>query len=90
MVFILITPSQPVRIGLGKAVDSSVRRNTRLDAFELHQIILATLHDNWRMYIRSLERILVAQVSQAIPPSNQHAHHRPVGSSHTVEGTKRE
>jgi hypothetical protein len=62
MVFVLITPSQSVKTGLEKAVDISVNGSKRLDAFELHRIIIGTLHDNWRMYIRSLERVLVNQV----------------------------
>jgi len=61
--FILISPSATMTRNLEEAVCRSRTRKKRLNAFDLHRIIISTLYENWRIYIRSLERTLTAQVS---------------------------
>jgi hypothetical protein len=38
------------------------KRGKCLNAFDLHRIIISTLHENWRPYIRKLENDFIGQV----------------------------
>ncbi|TVY57550.1 hypothetical protein LCER1_G002864 [Lachnellula cervina] len=58
---VLISPSKKTRKILGLAVQRCLEEKKSLNAFDLHQIIISTLHGNWRLYVRSLERLLMSQ-----------------------------
>jgi redox-regulated HSP33 family molecular chaperone len=60
--FILIAPSETARKNLEEAVQRAGTRQKTLNAFDLHRILISTLHENWRLYIRSLEALMVSQV----------------------------
>lgn len=62
IVFILIAPSDTMRRNLEDAVCRSRARGRSLNAFDLHRIIISTLHENWRLYIRKFENDLIDQV----------------------------
>jgi hypothetical protein len=57
-VFFLIAPSQRLKEALQVALTRRAESNMPLNAFEMHRIVLCTLHDNWRSYLRSLEKEL--------------------------------
>jgi hypothetical protein len=61
MTFVLITPSDYTKECLDKAILRSRSTKKRLDAFALHHILISTLHENWGLYIRSLERLVKNQ-----------------------------
>ena len=63
MTFVLISPSKKTKKMLGLAVQRCLEYKRSLNAFDLHLIIISTLHGNWRLYVRSLERLLMSQVS---------------------------
>jgi hypothetical protein len=60
--FLLIAPSNEARANIEQEVlrFRGVRR--RLNPYNLHLTLVATMHDNWRLYIRSLEHRLTKQV----------------------------
>jgi hypothetical protein len=60
--FILISPSGTARKSLEGAVQRAGSKQKKLNAFDLHRIIISTLHDNWRQYIRNLEGLMMQQV----------------------------
>ncbi|KAF4635972.1 hypothetical protein G7Y89_g2100 [Cudoniella acicularis] len=41
--------------------DPCGRKKRSLNAFDLHRILISTLHENWRMYVRSLESLMTQQ-----------------------------
>jgi len=59
--FILISPSETARKNLEDAVIKAGAKRRKLNAFDLHRIILSTLQENWRLYIRSLEALMTSQ-----------------------------
>lgn len=61
--FLLIAPSNEARANLEQEVLRLRGGRKRLNPFHLHLILVATLHDNWRLYIRNLEHRLTKQVS---------------------------
>jgi hypothetical protein len=61
--FVLIAPSKKAKKRLGLAVQRCLEDKRCLNVFDLHRIIISTLHENWRRYTRSLERLLISQVS---------------------------
>lgn len=64
--FVLIAPSSKGRKCLEMALKRSIGDQRPINAFDLHRIIISTLHENWRHYIRSLEKLLMIQVSPAL------------------------
>ncbi|KAF8849199.1 hypothetical protein BDZ45DRAFT_243908 [Acephala macrosclerotiorum] len=58
IMFILIAPSKTAKKRLEEAVRHCKVRQRRLNAFDLHRILVSTLHENWRFYLRSLESSL--------------------------------
>ena len=60
--FILISPSKNARDGLEEAIYRARKHGKSLNAFDLHRILISVLHENWRLYIRSLEKLLRDQV----------------------------
>jgi hypothetical protein len=67
-VFFLISPSQRLKDVLQVALAHQTENTTPSNAFDLHRIILCTLHDNWRLYLRGLEKLLSTLVS--VPESH--------------------
>ena len=65
--FILISPSPTMRKELEEAIERAGRKRKKLNAFDLHRIILSSLHENWRLYIRSLEALMMQQVLVSLP-----------------------
>ncbi|KAH8651810.1 hypothetical protein BGZ60DRAFT_420312 [Tricladium varicosporioides] len=61
IMFILITPSETARKNLEKAILHASENGRALNAFDLHRILISTLHENWRLYIRSLESLMTKQ-----------------------------
>jgi hypothetical protein len=61
IMFILFAPSETARKNLEDAVRRAGSRR-KLNAFDLHRILLSTLHENWRLYVRSLESLMTQQV----------------------------
>ncbi|KUJ21645.1 uncharacterized protein LY89DRAFT_729158 [Mollisia scopiformis] len=66
IMFILITPSETARKNLEEAVKNAIARPGRLNAFDLHRILLSTLHENWRLYVRSLENLMTQQSERVV------------------------
>lgn len=62
IMFILISASDSVCKGLEEAIQRAGAKQKKLNAFDLHRIIISTLHENWRLYIRSLEALMTQQV----------------------------
>jgi hypothetical protein len=62
IMFILISPSEKARKSLEEAVKRAGQKQKKLNSFDLHRIIISTLHENWRLYIRSLEALMMQQV----------------------------
>lgn len=58
----LICPSETGRRALEKAVLGAGTKRKRLNAFELHEILISTVHENWRQYLRSLEALIMQHV----------------------------
>jgi hypothetical protein len=67
--FLLIAPSIEVKANLEQEVLQVRSDRKQLDPFHLHFMIIATMNDNWRLYIRSLEHTLTKQVSAALSSS---------------------
>ena len=63
VMFILIAPSETARKRLEENVRRAGAKGRRLNAFDLHRILLSTLHENWRLYVRSLESLMTQQVT---------------------------
>lgn len=61
--FVLISPSKCARRALEQDISNCVEEGQHINAFDLHQNIISTLHENWRLYIRNLDRLLMNQVS---------------------------
>jgi len=61
--FVLITPSKSARRALEQNISRCVEEGEQINAFDLHQNIISTLYENWRVYIRSLDRLLMDQVN---------------------------
>lgn len=59
--FVLISPSPQAKANLESAVRRGFDSKIALNPFELHRVILSTLHENWMHYIRSLEKLLMLQ-----------------------------
>lgn len=64
MTFVLITPSDMTKECLDKAVLRSRSAKKQLQAFDLHQILISTLHENWGQYIQTLENLVKNQASR--------------------------
>jgi hypothetical protein len=64
--FVLISPSESAQKGLEEAVQKAWAKRKKLNAFDLHRVIISTLHENWRLYIRSLESLMTQQVPSII------------------------
>jgi hypothetical protein len=64
--FVLISPSDPAKSCLEKAIIQVKERGQLLNAFDLHRVLISTLHGNWRLYIRGLEHSLRDQVCASI------------------------
>jgi hypothetical protein len=62
MVFVLIAPSDPARRSLEAAISRARQSGKKLNAFELHSVLISSLQENWRLYIRELEQVLKEQV----------------------------
>jgi hypothetical protein len=59
---VLIAPAEIARKHVEDEVRWSLTRKKRLNPFDLHRILISTLYEKWRNYIRSLERCLQFQV----------------------------
>jgi hypothetical protein len=59
---VLISPSKSARRALEQGISRCVEEGKHINAFDLHQKVISTLHENWRLYIRSLDRLLMNQV----------------------------
>jgi hypothetical protein len=59
---VLIAPSEVARKHVEDEVCWSLKSKKRLNPFDLHRILISTLYDNWRSYIRGLEQSLQFQV----------------------------
>lgn len=68
--FLLISPADTSRRMLEDTVNANTSRRVRVNPFDLHRILLSTLHRNWRAYIRDLEVILQERVSLMLPSYN--------------------
>ncbi|TVY81366.1 Serine/threonine-protein kinase dkf-1 [Lachnellula suecica] len=66
LTFVLIAPSKKARERLHAAVRRSIDSKRCLNAFDLHRILISTLHENWRLYIRSLDKLLTEQASDCV------------------------
>jgi hypothetical protein len=66
MTFVLITPSDVTKECLDKAVLRSRSAKKQLHAFDLHQILISTLHENWDQYIQTLENLVKDQASRLL------------------------
>ena len=60
--FILVAPSTAATENLENEIRRCGKTQKRLNPFDLHRIIISTLQENWRLYIRSLEHLLKYQV----------------------------
>lgn len=65
--FILITPSESVKKRVGELLSRGSSSKERLNAFNMHCILLGTLHENWRLYLRTLEGLVTRQVWCYVP-----------------------
>lgn len=63
IVFILISPSDSVKTAFADALEEAGSNNQVLHPFDLHLILVSLLHSNWRLYVRSLEKVMREQVS---------------------------
>ncbi|KAH9208411.1 hypothetical protein DL95DRAFT_449866 [Leptodontidium sp. 2 PMI_412] len=61
IMLLLVTPSNTARLKLEDLICSTNVKRKQLHAFDLHQTLISTLHGNWRLYIRDLERDLQIQ-----------------------------
>jgi hypothetical protein len=64
--FLLIAPSDEAKANFEEEVLRLRGNQKRLNPFHLHLILVATMHENWRLYLRSLEHVLMKQVSDAL------------------------
>ncbi|KAE8443567.1 hypothetical protein EG329_001729 [Mollisiaceae sp. DMI_Dod_QoI] len=64
--FVLIAPSEKARKNLEDGIRKSWSRSGKLNAFDLHRIFISTLHENWRLYIRSLEGLMTRQSERVV------------------------
>lgn len=64
IMLLLVTPSNTARLKLEDLICSTNVKRKQLHAFDLHQTLISTLHGNWRLYIRDLERDLQIQVGR--------------------------
>jgi hypothetical protein len=62
IMFILISPSDTVKTAFTHALEEAGSNNKVLHPFDLHLILVSLLHSNWRLYIRSLEKVMREQV----------------------------
>ena len=67
VVLILIASSDEAEANLEEQMIQLKVDSKRLNPFQLHLILIATLRENWRLYIRSLEHALTKQVSDSSP-----------------------
>ncbi|KAK0111784.1 hypothetical protein ONS96_001053 [Cadophora gregata f. sp. sojae] len=58
---ILISPPETSRKLLERNIQSHHDKKTKLNPFDLHRILISNLHENWRLYIRDLEKLLKQQ-----------------------------
>lgn len=63
IVFILISPSDVVKTAFTHALEEAGSNNKVLHPFDLHLMLVSLLHSNWRLYVRSLEKVMRDQVS---------------------------
>lgn len=68
-VFILISPSETARKNLEDEVGRALSWAEGTNPFDLHRILISTLQENWRFYIRSLENLIQTQVITISPTS---------------------
>ena len=66
LIFILIAPSDEAGLNLEHEVLRLKGNGKHINPFHLHLILVSTIHENWRLYIRSLERALTKQVSDIL------------------------
>jgi len=59
---LVITPSHITRGRLDDVVSMRIKRKGAINPFHLHLTLISSLHENWRHYIRALERTLKYQV----------------------------
>jgi hypothetical protein len=78
--FVLIAPSDEAETNLEEETLQLKLDQKRLNPFHLHLMVLATMRENWRLYIRSLEHTLTKQVSHVLP-----SHIVPVEQSNDFE-----
>lgn len=64
VIFILVAPSDEAGVNLEQEVLRLKRSGKHVNPFHLHLILVSTIHENWRLYIRSLERALTKQSNQ--------------------------
>ena len=81
--FVLFSPSDEAKANLEEEVFQLKLDQKRLSPFHLHLMLVATMRENWRLYIRSLEYALAKQVSDAAPSPSSWFNDLMVSSSHT-------
>ena len=64
--FVLIAPSDEAEANLEEETLQLKLDQKRLNPFNLHLMVVATMRENWRLYIRSLEHTLTKQVSHVL------------------------
>ncbi|KAG0646847.1 3-phosphoinositide-dependent kinase 2, partial [Hyphodiscus hymeniophilus] len=64
--FVVVSPSDEVRVILEDEVLHSREDGKRIDPFHLHLILIGNVHESWRLYIRSVERDLTEQSNRVI------------------------
>lgn len=71
VVFILVAPSDEACMNLEQEVLRLRRNGKHVNPFYLHLILVSTISENWRLYIRSLERALTKQVGHILQRSRK-------------------
>ncbi|PVH74785.1 hypothetical protein DL98DRAFT_19703 [Cadophora sp. DSE1049] len=61
VMLILVSPPETSRKLLECTIQSYRDRRRRPNTFDLHRILISNLHENWRLYIRDLEKSLREQ-----------------------------
>jgi len=63
---LLIAPSDEAKGNLEQEALRLTGAEKHLNPFHLHLILVGTMQDNWRLYIRHLEQALIKQVSDLL------------------------